>query len=128
MSKNSDELRTTSVKGLPLLSEERQQKVKESLYLFLLQKREENELTQTFTANNTRVITPPMGSLEPVAPRVQLILIVSILLGLAIPFGIMYTREASNTKVRSRKDLEVIKMPFAGEIPQVGKRKKADNR
>ncbi len=124
LSKNSDELRTTSVKGLPLLSEERQQKVKESLYLFLLQKREENELTQTFTANNTRVITPPMGSLEPVAPRVQLILIVSILLGLAIPFGIMYTREASNTKVRSRKDLEVIKMPFAGEIPQVGKRKK----
>lgn len=42
-----------------LLSVERQQKVKEALYLFLLQKREENELSQAFTAYNTRVITPP---------------------------------------------------------------------
>ena len=42
-----------------LLSVERQQKVKESLYLFLLQKREENELSQAFTAYNTRIIAPP---------------------------------------------------------------------
>ena len=47
-----------------LLSVERQQKVKESLYLFLLQKREENELSLAFTPYNTRVITPPMGSLN----------------------------------------------------------------
>ena len=40
-----------------LLSVERQQKVKEALYLFLLQKREENELSQAFTAYNTRVIS-----------------------------------------------------------------------
>ncbi|WP_304510884.1 GumC family protein, partial [Duncaniella muris] len=42
-----------------LLSVERQQKVKESLYLFLLQKREENELSQAFTAYNTRVVNKP---------------------------------------------------------------------
>lgn len=42
-----------------LLSVERQQKVKEELYLYLLQKREENELSQAFTAYNTRVITAP---------------------------------------------------------------------
>ena len=42
-----------------LLSVERQQKVKEALYLFLLQKREENELSQAFTAYNTRIVTPP---------------------------------------------------------------------
>ena len=51
-----------------LLSVERQQKVKEALYLFLLQKREENELSQAFTAYNTRIITPPTGKLEPTAP------------------------------------------------------------
>ena len=49
--------------GKYLLSVERQQKVKEALYLFLLQKREENELSQAFTAYNTRVITPPTLSL-----------------------------------------------------------------
>ena len=46
-----------------LLSVERQQKVKEELYLYLLQKREENELSQAFTAYNTRVITAPRGSM-----------------------------------------------------------------
>lgn len=51
-----------------LLSIERQQKVKESLYLFLLQKREENELAQAFITNNTRVITPPYGNDIPVEP------------------------------------------------------------
>ena len=51
-----------------LLSVERQQKVKEALYLFLLQKREENELSQAFTAYNTRIITPPMGAFSPTSP------------------------------------------------------------
>ncbi len=109
-------------KALPLLSEERQQKVKESLYLYLLQKREENELTQTFTAYNTRVITPPMGSLDPVSPRKKLILVISVLLGIVIPLGILYIIESSNNKVRSKKDLDDVKIPFAGEIPQVGKK------
>lgn len=40
-----------------LLSVERQQKVKESLYIYLLQKREENELSKAFAAYNTRIIT-----------------------------------------------------------------------
>ena len=51
-----------------LLSVERQQKVKEQLYLYLLEKREENELSQAFTAYNTRVITAPYGSKEPTSP------------------------------------------------------------
>ena len=45
-----------------LLSVERQQSVKEALYLFLLQKREENELSQAFTAYNTRIIDPPRAA------------------------------------------------------------------
>lgn len=112
----------TPTKALPLLSEERQQKVKESLYLFLLQKREENELSQKFTADNTRIITPPMGSLKPVSPKKGLILICAFIAALAIPTVIIYIIVMSDTKVRSRKDLDKVEMPFAGEIPQVGKR------
>lgn len=105
-----------------LLSIERQQKVKESLYLYLLQKREENELTQTFTAYNTRIITPPTGSLLPVAPKKMMILAVCFLLGLCVPGVALYIAAATDTRVRNRKDLEKMAAPFAGEIPYVGKK------
>ena len=101
-----------------LLSVERQQKVKESLYLFLLQKREENELSQAFTAYNTRVITQPTGSSSPTAPQTSKIMLIALLLGLCIPMGIIYLKETLNTRIRGRKDLENISMPFLGEIPQ----------
>ena len=100
-----------------LLSVERQQKVKEELYLYLLQKREENELSQAFTANNTRIITPPTGSSAPVAPKRQIILLVAFIIGLAIPFCSIYLLETMNVTVRGRKDLEILTTPFAGEIP-----------
>ena len=104
-----------------LLSVERQQKVKEALYLFLLQKREENELSQAFTAYNTRVITPPTGSMIPTAPVKKNILLVGFALGLLIPIVIVFMQENMNTKVRGRKDLENLSLPFVGEIPQYGK-------
>lgn len=113
----------TSTKALPLLSEERQQTVKESLYLFLLQKREENELSRKFMADNLRVITPPMGSLKPVSPRKGLILAGSLLLGVLVPLVVIYIQVAGDTKVRSRRDLDGVGIPFAGEIPQVGKKR-----
>ena len=103
--------------GRYLLSVERQQKVKESLYLFLLQKREENELSQAFTAYNTRVITPPMGTMIPTAPSKSRILMAAFVLGLLIPIAVIYLLESTNTKVRGRKDLENLTLPFAGEIP-----------
>ncbi len=114
--------------GKYLLSVERQQKVKEALYLFLLQKREENELSQAFTAYNTRVITPPTGSFLPTAPVKKNILLVAIALGILIPVVIIFIRENMNTKVRGRKDLENLSLPFVGEVPLAagGKKKKAE--
>lgn len=100
-----------------LLSVERQQKVKESLYLYLLQKREENELSQAFTAYNTRIITMPGGSMLPTAPVKKNILLVAFALGLLIPIVIVFIRENMNTVVRGRKDLESMTIPFVGEIP-----------
>lgn len=100
-----------------LLSVERQQKVKEALYLFLLQKREDNELSQAFTAYNTRVITEPGGSGNPASPKRAQVLLIALAIGLAIPAGVIYARESMNTKVRGRKDLENLSLPFIGEIP-----------
>jgi capsular exopolysaccharide synthesis family protein len=108
-----------------LLSVERQQKVKESLYLFLLQKREENELSQAFTAYNTEVITAPTGSNAPTSPDRKKILLCAFLIGLALPFAYSFAREANNTKVRGRKDIKDLTLPFLGEIPLYGNPKKA---
>lgn len=101
-----------------LLSVERQQKVKEELYLYLLQKREENELSQAFTAYNTRVITAPRGSRFPTAPHKSNTLLVAFAIGLLLPAVVIFMKENMNTKVRGRKDLENINVPFLGEIPQ----------
>lgn len=135
--RNSEQQSTARIASNPtqakyLLSVERQQKVKEALYLFLLQKREENELSQAFTAYNTRIITPPTGKLTPTAPVKRNILLAAFLVGLLVPVIIIVIRENMNTKVRGRKDLEKLTMPFIGEIPLYGKekhrgKKKTDN-
>ena len=100
-----------------LLSVERQQSVKEALYLYLLQKREENELSQAFTAYNTRIIDPPTGSMRPTAPRKSMIYLLALLLGLFLPLAAIYLMEVLNTKVRGKKDVKDVVLPFAGEIP-----------
>lgn len=117
-------LASTPSQAKYLLSIERQQKVKESLYLYLLQKREENELNQTFTAYNTRIITPPYGSNKPVSPKKGLVLTVMFVLGFLLPSMAFYAIETSNTKIRSRKDLELLSIPLVGEIPFVGKKQR----
>lgn len=106
--------------GLPLLSEERQRSIKQNLYLYLLQKREENELTQKFNSDNVRIITPPVGPLRPVSPKKGLIIVFAFVIGFGCPVLILYYLETTNTKIRNKKDLETLEIPFAGEIPQVG--------
>jgi len=100
-----------------LLSFERQQKVKESLYLFLLQKREENELSQAFTAYNTRIIADPWGSGTPTSPDSKRILLMALAIALALPAAYFILLEMSNSKVRGRKDLENLTIPYVGELP-----------
>ena len=100
-----------------LLSIERQQKVKESLYLFLLQKREENELSQAFTAYNTRIIADPWGSWKPTSPDRNRILMIAFALALALPAAFFILREMNNSTVRGRKDLENLTIPYVGELP-----------
>lgn len=100
-----------------LLSVERQQKVKEALYLYLLQKREENEVSQAFTAYNTRIVTAPNSDDLPTAPVKRNILLVAFFLGILIPAGIIFLIETMNTTVRGRQDLEKLTVPFLGEIP-----------
>ncbi|MDE6028049.1 MAG: chromosome partitioning protein ParA, partial [Muribaculaceae bacterium] len=113
-----EKIATNPTQAKYLLSVERQQKVKENLYLFLLQKREDNEIAQAFTAQNFRLIQRPGGSDIPVAPNKKMIMIGAFLLGLFIPLGIQYIKITSDTKVHSKIDCNTLTMPMLGEIPQ----------
>lgn len=106
-----------------LLNVERQQKVKESLYLYLLQKREENELSQTFAPYNTRILQDATGPRPPVAPRSPVILALCFFLGLAVPAALLYIMQIMDNTVRSRKDIDDMNLPFLGLIPQAGRRR-----
>ncbi len=102
-----------------MLSIERQQKVKESLYLFLLNKREENALSQAMADNNARVIDGAEGSNAPISPNRNRILLLGGLVGLAIPGLAFLAILFMDTRVHSRKDIEgVVTAPYLGEIPQ----------
>lgn len=101
----------------------REQKVKESLYIYLLQKREENELSKYYTASNMRVITPPCGSDLPTTPVKRNFLLIAFAIGLLIPGTIIYLLETLNTRIRGRRDIEGLSTPFIGEIPSSVKSK-----
>lgn len=101
-----------------VLTVERQQKIKEELYLYLLNKREENELSMNISENYARIVDPAYGSNVPVAPRANMIMLAALFLGFVIPGGGLWLRISMDTKVRSRKEVEErINVPFLGEIP-----------
>lgn len=118
-----DRIAKTPGQAKELVNIERQQKVKEQLYLYLLQKREENELSSTLVVNNTRILSYATGNGIPVTPQKTIIIIISILIGVAIPFIYKILKNIFDTTVRGKKDLEFLSIPFAGEIPFVGKKK-----
>lgn len=108
-----------------LLSVERQQSVKQSLYIFLLQKLEENELSQAFTAYNTRIIELPTGSDLPISPKSMQIFAIALILGLALPLFVIYLREQLITTVSGKRDIQdALSMPYLGEIPLIVRNEK----
>src|SRR5690606_25768225 len=96
----------------------RQQQIVETLYLFLLQKREETEIKAAATPANLKIVDAAYGSSVPVAPRKAIIMLGALILGFLIPFGILYIRFLLDNKVHSRKDIEeALGAPILGEIP-----------
>lgn len=119
--RNTSRIASSPEQAKYLISIERQQKIKEALYLYLLQKREETQLKQSFAAYNTRVITPPTGSRKPSSPVTRNILLASFVLGLILPAVAIFAIDTFDTKLRGRKDAEVLSIPYLGQIPDMNK-------
>ena len=106
-----------------LMAIERDQKVKESLYLYLLQKKEENEISLTYRAAKTQVIDLPHGSNSPTSPKRNQVLFAAFLLGLILPLGVIFLSYTLNESVRRISDIEQnCDLPILGEIPFSGSR------
>lgn len=100
---------------------ERQQQIKEQLYLFLLQRREEAAISFAATASVARVIDDAFTNDAPVDPKPWLILVGGFLIGLIIPILIIFIKNMLDTKVHHKGDLQsLIKLvPFIGEVPRI---------
>ena len=96
----------------------RQLGIKESLYLYLLQKQEETEISLAVKTPNSKVIDRAYASKDPVSPKPKIIFLAALLLGLLFPFGILYVKDLLDTKLHNRQDMEhYVTAPILGDIP-----------
>lgn len=101
---------------------ERQQQIKENLYLLLLQKREEAAISLAMTANKARIVDPAYTLDKPVSPKKLYALIGAIIVGVLIPLAFIYFRLLFNNSLESKHDLERLsKAPVLAEIPRLGR-------
>ncbi|SDH57418.1 GumC family protein [Winogradskyella thalassocola] len=108
---------------------ERQQGIKESLYLYLLQKREESAISLGMFSPNAKIIDKGYSSYSIVSPNKMLTYLGAILFGLALPIGFIYGRKLLDNKIHKKEDLEkILEIPYIGHIPQTSKKHKLINK
>ncbi|MBP6754818.1 MAG: polysaccharide biosynthesis tyrosine autokinase [Bacteroidia bacterium] len=99
----------------------RQQQIKETLYIFLLHKREETAISLAVGVSNIKSIDPPFSDGNIVSPKKQILLLGSILIGLIIPIMIIYFKGLLNTKITSKLSILNVNLPYLGDIPLLKK-------
>lgn len=101
---------------------ERTQQIKENLYLLLLQKREESAISLNISAPKARVVDVAYASEKPIAPKKIIYYIGALMLGLLVPFLIIYLRRLLNDKIITKQDLErLVKDNILVELPSIPK-------
>jgi len=110
-------LRTLPAKERKLVEISRQQGIKNSIYSFLLQKREETALTFSSAIADTRIIDAAATTVMPVAPKPILIWALAVLAALGLGAGIIAIREGLNQRIVFRSEIEKFTtVPVVGEI------------
>jgi len=118
-SQNNSLYSTIPEKEKILRSIERQQNIKESLYLLLLQKREEAAINMAITQPTVKVLEYASEIGIRVAPNNNSIYLIALILGLGIPFILLFSKFYFDNKIHNKIDLKNIvnDIPIIGEIP-----------
>ncbi len=103
---------------------QRQQDIKEAIYLYLLQKREESAISIAATSPNSKIIEPAYSSYNPISSGNK-IYFAALLLGFILPFGWIYAKELLDTKIRSKADVNAVipSLRILAQLPHVENRK-----
>lgn len=118
-SSNSYQNKIRKIPGMEreLLDINRQKAIKQNIYSYLLQKREEAALSLAATTSIARTIDPAITIPYPVNINTQVLYLLSIILGMAIPFSGIYVSNLLNNKVKSQQDIALeTKVPIIGEV------------
>lgn len=116
---------TSKIKQIPTQEREyidikRQQEIKNNLYIFLLQKREENALTLASSIPSAKTLDKAYTIDKPVSPNKILILLVALVVGLIIPIAVIYIIDLFDQTIKDKKELlRLTKVPFVGSISKV---------
>jgi capsular exopolysaccharide synthesis family protein len=103
----------------------RQQQTKEQLYLYLLQKREESQITFASASPKSKIIDSAyLASQFPVSPQKPIVLLTSMILGFLLPFSVIYAKELLDNKVQNKVGLEKLigNIPVLAELPKLSKK------
>ena len=101
----------------------RKQETTESLYLYLLQRREESQVALASTTPKSKVIDRAfLESDDPVSPNKLKIYMASLILGFLLPFSVIYLQHTLDNKVHNKSSLEkmVTDYPILAELPKIG--------
>lgn len=96
----------------------RRQEVSQTLYVYLLQKKKENELNLATTLPPAKILDTAYASLEPVSPRKLITLFIAVLLGGCIPLVTIYLLDLLNNTIQDKKEFQkLVHVPYLGSIP-----------
>ncbi|MDR1707237.1 MAG: polysaccharide biosynthesis tyrosine autokinase [Prevotella sp.] len=113
----SSRIRSVPTQERGLLEVTRQQQVKQALYLYLMQVREETSITMASTSDKAKVITDPIIPDYPVSPKKNIIFLAAFLIGIIAPIIIIYVKDLLQLNISSREELEKLSnITVIGEI------------
>jgi len=101
-----NQVSTAPKKERVFLDYTREQNLKQELYLYLLQKREETAISKTSTMNNSRIVDPAKSDYRPFKPKHPLVLLLGVFLGLLIPAAYIYAKDLLNIRILTKGDVE----------------------
>ena len=121
-----NEIFQSKVSGIPKIEQqlraiERQQSIKEELFIFLLQKKEEASVNLAVTEPTLKVVEYSISDTYPISPKPRIVYLGAFIVGLLLPFGILYIVFLLDTKIHNKLDMDLYanETPVIAEIPMI---------